>query len=80
MNNTDVLTMTDAFTNYAEMVAIPNKGAVTVANMVFTKWICRYGCPTIIRTNGGKQFINKIATEIYTKLDIKSTNTSPAHP
>ena len=41
--NKYVLTMTDAFTKYAEIVAIPNKEAVTVADAIFTKWICRYG-------------------------------------
>ena len=34
--NKYVLTMTDAFTKYAEIVAIPNKEAVTVADAIFT--------------------------------------------
>ena len=66
--NKYVLTMTDAFTKYAEIVAIPNKEAVTVAYAIFTKWICRYGCPAIIHTDMGKEFINKITTELYEKL------------
>ena len=37
--NKYVLTMTDAFTKYAEIVAVPNKEAVTVAEAIFTKWI-----------------------------------------
>ena len=72
--------MTDAFTKYAEIVAIPNKEAVTVADAIFTKWICRYGCPAIIHTDMGKEFINKITTELYEKLDIKGSKTTPAHP
>ena len=36
-----VLTMTNAFTKYAKIAAIPNKEAVTVADAVFAKWICR---------------------------------------
>jgi hypothetical protein len=47
--------------------------------MVFTKWICRYGCSSIIHTDIGKELINKIAVELYTKLDIKGTHTAPAH-
>jgi hypothetical protein len=41
-------TNTDAFTKYAEIWAIPNKEAKTVADMVFAKWIGRYvlGCHT----------------------------------
>ncbi len=80
MGNKYILTITDAFTKYTEIVAIPNKEAVTVADAVFTKWICRYGCPSIIHTDGGKEFINKIAAELYKKLDIKTTHTAPAHP
>ena len=78
--NKYVLTMTDAFTKYAEIVAIPNKEAVTVADAIFTKWICRYGCPAIIHTDMGKEFINKITSELYAKLDIKGSKTTPAHP
>jgi transposase InsO family protein len=70
----------DAITKYSEIVAIPNKEAETVADAVLTKWICRYGCPSIIHTDGGKEFINKIAAELYKKLDIKATHTAPAHP
>ena len=53
-SNKYVLTMTDAFTKYAEIVAIPNKEAETVADAVFTKWICRNGCRAIFHTDGGK--------------------------
>ena len=80
MGNKYILTMTDAFTKYAEVVAIPNKEATTVATELFNKWICRYGCPAIIHTDQGKEFINKITEELYKKLDIKRTNTAPYHP
>ena len=39
-----ILCMTDAFTKYAEMVAIPNKESFTVATPIFKRWICRSGC------------------------------------
>jgi hypothetical protein len=35
--------MTDSFTKYAEIVAIPKEEAETVADAVFTKWLCCYG-------------------------------------
>ena len=57
--NKYVLTMMDAFTKYSEIMAIPNKVALTVADAVYTKWICTYGCPAIIHTDMGKEFINK---------------------
>jgi hypothetical protein len=45
---------------YCKIMAIPNKEAETVADTVFTKRICCYGCPLIIHTNGGKEFINNL--------------------
>ena len=39
MGNKYMLTITDAFTKYAEIFAISNKEAETVADVVFTKWI-----------------------------------------
>jgi hypothetical protein len=43
MGNKYILTITDAFTKYSGIMAIPNKEAETVADAVVTKWICRYG-------------------------------------
>jgi hypothetical protein len=37
MGNKYILTITDAFTKYSEIVAIPNKEAETVADAIFTK-------------------------------------------
>ncbi len=35
-----ILCVTDAFTKYVELVALPNKEASTVAEAIFDKWIC----------------------------------------
>ncbi len=52
MVNKYVLTITDDFTKNVEICVIPNKEAKAVADIVFIKWICSYGCPSIINTNG----------------------------
>jgi hypothetical protein len=57
-NSKFLLVMTDSFSKYAEVVAVPNKEAETVANAIFTHWICRFGCPTQIHSYNGKEFIN----------------------
>jgi hypothetical protein len=44
-----------------------------VADIVFTKCICRYGFKTIIHMDGGQEFLNKITAGFYTKLEIKDT-------
>jgi hypothetical protein len=80
MDNKYILTITDTFTKYAKICAIPNKEAETVADMVFTKLICTRGCPSIIHTDGGKEFLNKIAAELYSKLDILGHTHSTSTP
>lgn len=75
-----ILCMTDAFTKIAEVVAVPNKEAATVANEIFTSWICKYSCPNQIHSDGGKEFVNKVAQELFQLLNIKHTKTTPAHP
>ena len=72
--------ITDAFTKYAEVIAIPDKQAETVSNEIFTNWICRFGSPLQIHSDGEKEFCNKLSDELYDLLDIKHTKTSPAHP
>ena len=38
-----VAVMTDVFTKWVEVEAIPDKSAPTVAEKVFCSWICRFG-------------------------------------
>ena len=75
-----ILCITDAFTKHAEVIAIENKQADTVASEIFTKWICRFGAPIQIHSDGGKEFCNCLADELFQKLQIEHTRTSPAHP
>ncbi len=80
MGNKYVVIITDGFTKNAKICEIPNKKAETTADMVFTKWICRYGCPAIIYTGGRKIIYHEIAAELDSKLEIKGAHTVPADP
>jgi hypothetical protein len=75
-----VLCMTDAFTKYVELVALPNKEAVTTGSAIFNRWICRFGTPLEIVSDGGKEFCNELAKELYKLLGIEHTTTTPYHP
>jgi hypothetical protein len=78
--NKMILCITDAFTKYAEVVAIPDKTAETVANELMVQWFCRFGTPVQIHSDNGKEFVNKLSKELFTLLGIKHTTTTPAHP
>ena len=78
--NKMVLVMTDAFTKYAEVLAIPDKQAETVAMEIFIHWICRFGTPVQIHSDNGTEFVNKLSKELFSLLQIKHTTTTPGHP
>jgi transposase InsO family protein len=75
-----ILVMTDAFSKYVELVAIPDKEAFTTATEFFNRWICRFGVPNELITDRGKEFTNELSKELYTLLDLKHTLTSVRHP
>jgi predicted aspartyl protease len=78
--NKYVLVITDAFSKWTELVAIPDKEAVTVASAFFNRWICRWACPKEILTDRGKEFCNQLMTELARLLDIDHKRTAAYHP
>jgi hypothetical protein len=54
-----ILCVTDAFSKYAELVAIPNKSAATLVSALFSRWLCRHGLPLEIVSDVGKEFAMK---------------------
>ena len=75
-----ILAMTDACTKYVELVALPDKEALTVTSAIFSKWICRYGLPLELITDQGREFANKMSDELYNLLQMKHQTTSARHP
>jgi hypothetical protein len=75
-----VLCITDAFTKYAEMLAIDNKEAPTVAKAIFEKWVCRFGTPLEFVSDNGREFCNNFTKELFKLLQIKHTTTTPYWP
>ena len=75
-----ILVMTDAFTKYVELVAIPNKEAATTASALFNRWFCRYGVPVEIVTDQGREFVNQLSEELFKLLGVLHTTTTPRHP
>jgi hypothetical protein len=71
--------ITDAFSKFAELIAILDKCAETVANALFTRWLCRQGLQLEIVSDQGKECCNEIVEKILALLKIKKTTTTPYH-
>jgi transposase InsO family protein len=75
-----IMVLTDAFTKYAEVIAIENKEAPTIARCFFEKWICRFSSPARCITDQGKEFCNKLLDEVCKIWGVEKARTSPFHP
>ena len=75
-----ILAMTDACTKYVELVALPDKEALTVTSAIFSRWICRYGLPLELITDQGREFANKMSDELYSLMKMRHQTTSARHP
>jgi transposase InsO family protein len=75
-----ILCIMDAFTKYAVVTSIHNKDEQTVAKAIFDQWICKFGIPAQIHTDGGKEFMNKLLSELCELLNVQHTKTMPYHP
>ncbi len=71
-NNRCILSFTDAFSKYAELVAIPDQTPETVARTIFAKWIFKNGVPNKIITNREKEFCNELTAELFRKMKMTS--------
>ncbi len=78
--NKYVLTITDAFSKYADVSAITSKDAPVVAAAIFDRWISRFSCPKTILTDRGTEFANCVLAELCKLLDIDRSKTAAYHP
>jgi hypothetical protein len=75
-----ILCVTDAFSKYAELMAIPDKSAATLASALFSRWLCRHGLPLKIVLDNGKEFCNEIVDTLLRFMKVKNINTTLYQP
>ena len=75
-----VLVITDSFTKWTEAYAMSNMEARTVAKLVVNEWICRYGAPSIIHSDQGRQFESAVFQEMCSLLGVYKTRTTALRP
>ena len=78
--NRYILIVSDYFTKWTECFAIPNMEARTVADVIVRETITKFGVPSLIHMDRGRQFEGQLFTEMCKMLNIKKSRTTPYHP
>ncbi|CAB0007775.1 unnamed protein product [Nesidiocoris tenuis] len=74
------LTMIDRYTNWVEAVPMVDSSADTVARLFYSNWICRFGAPSHLVTDQGRQFESVLFHKLAEICGTKLHHTTPYHP
>ena len=78
--NSKVVVMTDHFTNWVEVKAVPDEKAETVADAIYEKIILQHSCPRRLLTDRGQCFRSKLLKRLCQRMGVRQAFTSGYHP
>ena len=77
---TYLLTVVDRFTRWPEAVPLVDISADTVTRAFVSQWIARFGVPSTITTDRGRQFESALWSRLMTLLGSHRIRTTAYHP
>ena len=78
--NQYIIVFTEYLSRWAEAKPLPDKTAVGVASALIECVVSRFGCPSTIISDQGREFVNVINQELCRDLDISRNLCSAYHP
>ena len=78
--NRFILIMSDHFTKYVEVFAVPDQTAETCASRILNDFVSHWGCPLSIHSDQGAAFESKLFKDLCQMLDIRKSRTSARNP
>lgn len=75
-----ILVLSDHFTRWVEAFPLKDHTAMTVADVLVTQFICRFGIPQRIHSDQGRDFMSNLFKHMCEMLGVKRSRTSPYHP
>ncbi len=76
----DVLIKTDVYTKFSQAVPCRDQTAVIVAKALRNQWFTKFGIPTRIHSDQGRNFEGDIVRELCSLYGIRKSRTTPYHP
>ena len=79
-SNRHILVMMDHFTKWCEAFPTQDQKASTVAKTLVSRVFSRFGPPTVLHSDQGRNFDSALIHEIYGIMGIKKSRTTAYHP
>ena len=70
----------DYFSRWPEAKALKVANAEETAKFLYERIICRYETPTVIQSDQGTNFVNKVIKQLTEKFRVQHSLSSPYHP